>query len=79
MDFESAGYHFSQLLLAQPTYWTALARFIEVMRRSGTIEEALPFLQRAEDSQTRNFHEPGMVWSERVLLLSLITHGISFP
>lgn len=60
MDFESAAFHFSQLLLAQPTYWTALARFIEVMRRSGTILEALPFLQRAEDATARNFHEPGL-------------------
>lgn len=60
MDFESAGYHFSQLLLAQPTYWTALARFIEVMRRSGTPLDALPFLQRAEDATARNMHEPGI-------------------
>lgn len=59
MDFESAGFHFSQLLLAQPTYWTALARFIEVMRRSGTVADALPFLQRAEDATTRNAHQPG--------------------
>lgn len=48
MDFENAAYHFSQLLLAQPCYWTALARLIEVMRRSGSLLDVMPFLQRAE-------------------------------
>lgn len=33
MNFESAAYHFSQLLIGQPTYWTALARLVEVLRR----------------------------------------------
>ncbi|XP_055385031.1 tetratricopeptide repeat protein 21B-like [Condylostylus longicornis] len=50
MDFESAAYHFSQLLIAQPNYWTALARLVEVMRRSGTLHEASAFLSRAEQS-----------------------------
>ncbi|XP_058063810.1 tetratricopeptide repeat protein 21B-like [Anopheles bellator] len=54
IDFESAAYHFSQLLLNQPTYWTALARMIEVMRRSGTLTDAAAFLQRAEDEANRN-------------------------
>lgn len=51
MDFESAAYHFSQLLVSQPTYWTALARLIEVMRRSGTLINASEFLQRGEQRQ----------------------------
>lgn len=50
MDFESAAYHFSQLLIAQPTYWTALARLIEVMRRSGTISNASEFVKRGEQN-----------------------------
>ncbi|XP_017846384.1 tetratricopeptide repeat protein 21B-like [Drosophila busckii] len=50
MEFENAAYHFSQLLLSQPCNWAALARLIEVMRRSGTINESIPFLQRAEQS-----------------------------
>lgn len=50
MDFESAAYHFSQLLLSQPTYWTALARLIEVMRRSGTIANAAEFVKRGEEN-----------------------------
>ncbi|XP_055902735.1 tetratricopeptide repeat protein 21B-like [Eupeodes corollae] len=50
MDFESAAYHFSQLLISQPCYWTALARLIEVMRRSGTLSEVASFMQRAEQA-----------------------------
>uniref|UniRef100_A0A182Q0B7 Tetratricopeptide repeat protein 21B n=1 Tax=Anopheles farauti TaxID=69004 RepID=A0A182Q0B7_9DIPT len=60
MDFENAAYHFSQLLLYQPTYWTALARLIEVLRRSGTLVEAASFLQRAEEEATRSDSEAGL-------------------
>lgn len=35
VDFETAAFHFRQLLIRQPTYWTALARLIEVSRRTG--------------------------------------------
>lgn len=64
MNFEGAAYHFSQLLLAQPTYWTALARLIEVLRRSAALPDAVPFLERAEqncpqpnqEGGTRPFH-----------------------
>lgn len=37
VDFETAAFHFRQLLLQKPTYWTALARLIEVSRRTGYI------------------------------------------
>lgn len=61
MDFESAAYHFSQLLLGQPTYWTALARLIEVMRRSGTIMAAAEFVERGERACTQpTTHEAGL-------------------
>lgn len=59
IDFENAAYHFSQLLVAQPTYWTALARLIEVMRRSGTLIDIESFLQRAEQSCFKPDSEAG--------------------
>lgn len=59
MDFENAAYHFSQLVLNKPTYWTALARLIEVMRRSGCLSDSLPFIERAEEA-TSNPNEPGL-------------------
>jgi hypothetical protein len=35
-DYESAMFHFQQLLQNKPDYWVALARLVEVMRRTGT-------------------------------------------
>jgi tetratricopeptide repeat protein 21B len=36
-DYESAMFHFQQLLKNKPDYWVALARLVEVMRRTGTV------------------------------------------
>ena len=38
-DYESAMFHFQQLLETRPDYWVALARLVEVMRRTGHLEE----------------------------------------
>lgn len=59
MDFENAAYHFSQLILNKPTYWTALARLIEVMRRSGCLSDSLNFIERAEEA-AENVNVPGL-------------------
>ncbi|XP_031631527.1 tetratricopeptide repeat protein 21B-like [Contarinia nasturtii] len=60
MNFESAAYHFSQLLIGQPTYWTALARLVEVLRRSAALPDALPFLDRAEQKCPQPNQEAGL-------------------
>ena len=66
MDFENAAYHFSQLLLVRPTYWTALARLIEVMRRSATLTDAATFIQRAEQAGTNATQEAGKIYIIRL-------------
>ncbi|KAK6629913.1 hypothetical protein RUM43_003734 [Polyplax serrata] len=48
VDFETAAYHYKQLLNKKPMYWTALARMIEVTRRKGNLDEVIPFLETAE-------------------------------
>ncbi|XP_076761732.1 tetratricopeptide repeat protein 21B [Xylocopa sonorina] len=48
VDFDTAAFHFRQLLLKQPTYWTALARLIEVSRRTGDMDDLQEWLHRAE-------------------------------
>ncbi|XP_076294780.1 tetratricopeptide repeat protein 21B [Lasioglossum baleicum] len=48
VDFDTAAYHFKQLLMKQPTYWTALARLIEVSRRTGNMDDLEEWLHRAE-------------------------------
>lgn len=59
MNFENAAYHFSQLLMAQPTNWAALARLIEVLRRSATLPDATQFLERAEQNCSQPNQEGG--------------------
>lgn len=60
MEFANAANHFSQLLTNKPTYWTALARLIEVLRRSAKIEETESFIQRGEQNCQRPHEDPGM-------------------
>ncbi|XP_015435136.1 PREDICTED: tetratricopeptide repeat protein 21B-like [Dufourea novaeangliae] len=48
IDFDTAAFHFKQLLLKQPTYWTALARLIEVSRRTGNMDDLEERLHRAD-------------------------------
>lgn len=48
VDFDTAAFHFRQLLMKQPTYWTALARLIEVSRRTGNMDDLEEWLHRAE-------------------------------
>ncbi|XP_029176908.1 tetratricopeptide repeat protein 21B-like [Nylanderia fulva] len=50
VDFETAAFHFRQLLMRQPTYWTALARLIEVSRRTGAMDDLDEWLQRAQSA-----------------------------
>ncbi|XP_059488844.1 tetratricopeptide repeat protein 21B-like isoform X2 [Neocloeon triangulifer] len=59
-DFETASVHFQQLLNKQPRYWTALARFIEVMRRAGTLALVLPYLEKA----ALKGDEPGLAYCQ---------------
>ena len=48
-DYESAMFHFQQLLTAKPDYWVALARLVEVMRRTGHLEDVSSYLQKSEE------------------------------
>lgn len=63
VDFDSASYHFKQLLNKQPTYWTALARLVEVMRRTGGLEEVPPYLKKAEETADNPFKSAGTIFS----------------
>lgn len=40
-------------------YFPALARLVEVMRRTGTLDEAGPYLDRAEQAVLRANMDPG--------------------
>ncbi|KAH0560588.1 tetratricopeptide repeat protein 21B-like [Cotesia glomerata] len=66
VDFETAAFHFRQLLLRKPTYWTALARLIEVSRRTGNIEDLNEWITRAE-AATEGAHEAGFYYCAGLL------------
>lgn len=59
LDFETALHHFKQLLIKQPQNWKALARFIEISRRIGTLEIVSEYLSRAEQESNTVSKEAG--------------------
>ena len=48
VEFETAYKHFAALLEAQPTCWVALARLIEVLRRTARLQEAKEYIDAAK-------------------------------
>lgn len=79
MNFEGAAYHYSQLLIARSTYWTALARLIEVLRRAATLNNAVAFLERAGKNVSQPNQEGGMcvIVSGTYLFLKIIKYSFS--
>lgn len=62
VDFETAAFHFQQLLQKRPDYWTALARLVEVMRRTGNLEDVPLYLEKAEATCQRANQEAGLAY-----------------
>jgi tetratricopeptide repeat protein 21B len=62
VDFETAAFHFQQLLQRRPDYWTALARLVEVMRRTGNLEDVPFYLDKAENACQRANQEAGLAY-----------------
>lgn len=63
IDFDMALFHFTQLLTKQPTNWTALVRLVEIMKRTGNIENVPQYLQQAEQyAQTKK--EAGLQYAK---------------
>ncbi|XP_050461458.1 tetratricopeptide repeat protein 21B-like isoform X2 [Cataglyphis hispanica] len=67
VDFETAAFHFRQLLMRQPTYWTALARLIEVSRRTGAMDDLDEWLQRAQTAMGASNVEAGFYYCAGLL------------
>ncbi|CAL4107788.1 unnamed protein product, partial [Meganyctiphanes norvegica] len=58
-EYDTAMFHFQQLLERRPAYFPALARLVEVMRRTGTLDETAPYLDRSEQATLRPTTDPG--------------------
>lgn len=54
-----AIYHFTQLLSKQPTNWRALMKFIEIMRRTGNLQDVLKYIEQAEKLCSSSSKNPG--------------------
>ena len=54
-DYEAAMFHFQQLLEKRPDYWVALARLVEVMRRTGHLEDVNNISQTLSFENSPNF------------------------
>ncbi|XP_023227553.1 tetratricopeptide repeat protein 21B-like [Centruroides sculpturatus] len=58
-DLESAMFHFQQLLDRKPNYYSALARYVECVRRLGKLEDVPQYLNKAEQFSFRSSMDPG--------------------
>jgi tetratricopeptide repeat protein 21B len=58
-DFETAVYHYRQFLERKPNHYVALARLINVLRRSGKLEAAEPYIKTAERTSPRSAFQAG--------------------
>ncbi|KAK9829513.1 hypothetical protein WJX72_006291 [[Myrmecia] bisecta] len=59
-NYESAAYHFQQLLDKQPDRYSALAQLIMLLWRSGRLADVPQYIQAAEASAARSANAPGL-------------------
>lgn len=59
-----ALFHFTQLLAKQPTNWNALVRLVEIMRRTGNLEDFSEYLNNAENACENPLKEGGLLYSK---------------
>jgi tetratricopeptide repeat protein 21B len=58
--YETAIYHFQQLLEKNPRNYRALAQLVQLLRRSGRLEEVPGYMKRADRSSAAAAHDPGL-------------------
>ncbi|KAA0196759.1 hypothetical protein HAZT_HAZT000937 [Hyalella azteca] len=64
-QYDNAMFHFQKLLDRRPTHYSALSRLIEVLRRTGRLEEAEPYMTQAQQATHRP--TPGMFFCQGLL------------
>ena len=58
-NFTEAIEHFSKLLEQKPGNFAALAQLIKLLRRAGKLDQLQPFMDRAKESSSRAYTDPG--------------------
>ncbi|KAJ8985639.1 hypothetical protein NQ317_015135 [Molorchus minor] len=62
VDFDMAQFHFTQLVTKQPTNWEGLVRLIEILRRTGNIQDCQEYLNAAERACENPSRETGFLY-----------------
>lgn len=63
MDFDMALFHFTQLVTKQPSNWPALVRLVEVMRRTGNLDDIPQYLEQGQRFSDNPAKEPGLAYA----------------
>eukprot|EP00002_Diphylleia_rotans_P017871 TRINITY_DN3468_c0_g1_i2.p1 TRINITY_DN3468_c0_g1~~TRINITY_DN3468_c0_g1_i2.p1 ORF type:complete len:725 (-),score=154.22 TRINITY_DN3468_c0_g1_i2:184-2358(-) len=58
-EYDSAAFHFQQLLQAKPTEYDSLSKLIDILRRSGKLHDVERFFTLAETRSPRSVYDPG--------------------
>uniref|UniRef100_A0A3Q1H576 Tetratricopeptide repeat domain 21B n=1 Tax=Acanthochromis polyacanthus TaxID=80966 RepID=A0A3Q1H576_9TELE len=67
-DYKQAVFHFQQLLEREPDNYPTLSRLIDLLRRSGKLEDIPRFLDMAEKHSSRTKFEPGFNYCKGLYL-----------
>jgi len=59
-DYDTATFHFQQILERKPNNYLALSKLILLLRRAGKLDQAPNFLKMAEAHSPRAVHMPGL-------------------
>lgn len=59
-EYDSATFHFQQLLERKPGHYSALARLINLLRRAGKLDECSKYLEQAESALPRAALDSGL-------------------
>ncbi|KAK3106370.1 hypothetical protein FSP39_018677 [Pinctada imbricata] len=59
-EYDSAVFHFQQLLTNKPDHYEALSRLVDLLRRSGKLEDVPKYLEQAENASSRAATDPGL-------------------
>eukprot|EP00736_Rhodelphis_marinus_P011266 Rmarinus@m.19544 len=63
-EFDSAIYHYRQLLQRKPDNYVALSQLIQLLRRAGKLSDVSEYIKLAERASARSAHDAGCHYSK---------------
>jgi tetratricopeptide repeat protein 21B len=74
--YETAIYHFQQLLERNPNHYGALSQLVSLLRRAGRLEDIPKFLKNATKSTPRAAMDPGLHYCKGLQARCVFFHVI---